>query len=98
VVTVLYFYSEEKCPQCSNMGVLLTYYKKKLDQKLLIFPINIDLEKDEKIITLLRKRYEVYSLPTIIVEDSKFEGFLDKSELGKLICSNFQAPAQSCEQ
>jgi hypothetical protein len=96
VVTILYFYSENNCPQCPNLGVVLTYYKKKLDQDLLIFPINVDLEKDENVIELLRKQYGVYSLPTLVIEDTKYEGYMDKDQLGSIICGLYKTPKAGC--
>ena len=89
LVPVLYFYSEEHCPNCGDQGVLLTYYKKLYGERLLIFPINSDLEQDESMITVLKSRYNVTQYPTIIVGEEKFQGVTDKTVLGKMICDNF---------
>ena len=96
VVTVLYFFSEENCPQCSDLGVVLTYHKKIYEQSLLVFPINVDLEKDEPVIELLRKRYQVYSLPAIVIEDQKYEGYYNRAQLGDIICSSFSNSRPEC--
>jgi hypothetical protein len=94
LVSVLYFFSGTKCDICPNQGVVLTYYKKKYEDKLLIFPIDVDLEAKEPIIKILRKRYQVYSYPTIVVEDKKYEGVVEKEKLGEIICGNFMDKEQ----
>ncbi len=96
LVTVLYFFSGTECDICPDQGVILTYFKRKYEEKLLIFPIDVDLEEDEPIIKILKRRYKVYNYPTIIVEDSKFEGVVQKSDLAEIICDNFNDPA-SCQ-
>ena len=96
VVTILYFYSESECDDCPNQGVILTYFKKKFGDKLLIFPIDVDLEEDEKIITLLRKNYEAFSYPTIVIEDTKYSGVQSKEVLSKIICDGFKNPQPEC--
>ena len=90
LVTVLYFFSGTKCDICPDQGVVLTYFKKKYEERLLIFPIDVDLEKDEPIIKILRSRYEIYNYPTIVVEDKKYEGVVQKDALAEIICDNFQ--------
>jgi hypothetical protein len=88
-VTILYFFSEKNCPNCPDQGVILTYYKQKYDEKLLVFPINLDLEYSEASLGILRSMYNVTTLPTITVEDKKFEGVVSKEYLGRIICSDF---------
>ena len=97
VVNVLYFYSEDKCDSCPTQGTILTYYKKIFDDKLLIFPLNLDLEKDEPILEILKKRYKVYNLPTIIIEEKKYEGIVNKDELGKIICRDYKGFQEECK-
>lgn len=90
IVNILYFYSQEHCDICPNQGVILTYFKKKFGEKLLVFPIDVDFEGIEPMITLLRSRYNVTSYPTIIVEDVKYEGIVPKEKLDKIICNLFK--------
>jgi len=89
LVTILYFYSGTKCDICPNQGVVLTYYKKKYEDRLLVFPIDVDLEPKEPIIKILRKRYQIYNYPSIVVEDKMYEGVVEKDALGGIICDNF---------
>ena len=94
--TVLYFYSDEKCSICPDQGVILSYYKKLLGDRLLVFPINTDLEGSEASIAMLKKRYNVTSYPTIIVEESKYEGVVSKSDLMPIVCGSFKTPVDEC--
>ncbi|MBI5393123.1 hypothetical protein HZA96_04590 [Candidatus Woesearchaeota archaeon] len=89
LVTVLYFYSENDCSICPDQGVLLTYYKKIYGEKLLIFPINADLEENEAMITVIKSKYNITQYPTIIIGNKKYEGVVKKQQLGKVICNNF---------
>lgn len=96
LVTVLYFYSSDNCPSCPDQGVILTYFKKIFQDRLLIFPINLDLQKLEPMISLLQKRYNVTSMPSIIVEDKKYFGVISKEELKNIICSSFKSAQKEC--
>jgi len=89
-VTILYFFSEKNCPSCPDQGVILTYYKKMYEEKLLVFPINLDMESEEASLGILKNIYNITKLPSITVEDKKYEGVVSKDDLGKIICSNFK--------
>ncbi len=95
-VTVLYFYSDEKCSICPNQGVILSYYKKLLGDKLLVFPINTDLEQQEASIAMLKERYNVTTYPTIIVKESKYEGVVSKKDLMPIVCGSFKTQVEVC--
>ena len=58
-ITILYFFSEKSCPSCPDQGVILTYYKKMYQEKLLVFPINLDVENQEASIGILRNIYNI---------------------------------------
>jgi len=89
VEIILYFYSSKYCDECPNQGTILTYFKKLYGEQVLIFPIDIDLEPSEPLITILKTRYDVTTYPTIVSFDKKYEGFLSKEVLGKIICDSF---------
>lgn len=97
-VNILYFYSSKNCDICPSQGVLLTYYKKKLNDKLLVYPIDLDLEDKEPLISLLRRQYKIYSSPTLIIEGKKYEGLKEKEDLGNIICGNYKNPPTDCIQ
>lgn len=83
---ILYFYTSD-CSSCPNQGTILSYYKKIHGEQLLIFPINLDLEKEEPVIRMLRSQFNVTSYPTLIINNQKYEGVIKKDELGKIICN-----------
>jgi len=96
LVTVLYFYSDKSCPICPNQGVVLTYYKNIFEDSLLVFPINVDYEQDENSIQLLKSRYNITSLPSIVVGDTVYSGVVDKETLGPILCESFARPIAGC--
>jgi len=86
IINVLYFYSRDNCDICHNQGTILSYFKTKLDDEILIFPLNVDI--DEDLIYLLSLQYNVTKFPTIIVNDNKYEGVISKNELSRIICES----------
>lgn len=88
VVNILYFHSTDNCDICPNQGTILTYFKKKLSDQLLVFPINLDLEKNEKFLKILRLQYNITTLPTLIINEEKYEGIISKNELAEIICEH----------
>lgn len=89
-VIVLYFFSEKNCPICPDQGVILTHYKKIYEEKLLVFPINIDLENQESSVNILSKRYNVTELPSIVVGNKKYSGVMGMDSLAEIVCENFE--------
>jgi|FLOH01.1.fsa_nt_gi hypothetical protein len=88
VVNILYFFSLDRCDICPNQGTILTYFKKKLEDKLLVFPINMDLEKDEQFIKILKLQYNITTLPSLVINGQKYEGVVSKDELAVIICAH----------
>lgn len=98
MVSVLYFYSLKDCTVCPDQGVILTYFKKIFDERLLVFPINVDLEKEEPFIKIMRSRYNITSYPSVVIQEKKYEGVVQKQELSKLICNAFKTAPLECER
>ncbi len=96
VVTILYFYSRDNCPICPNQGVILTYFKKVFGDKLLIFPIDVDYEENEPIITILKNQYEIVSYPTLVIENKKYEGVVGNEQLREIVCTAFKDEEENC--
>ncbi len=83
-VTLLYFYSDEQdCPECGDQGTILSHYREKYDEDLLVFPLDTTL--DMRPINILVDTYEFDVFPVIKVEDEIYEGFMDKEELGEIL-------------
>lgn len=95
--TILYFYStKEKCPKCEQQAFMLTYLKKKFDDRLLNFALDGDYE-NELMIQILKDTYDVTEFPTIIVDDKKFDGLTDKETILKEICKNYSPTLEECQ-
>ncbi len=86
VLNILYFFSED-CDVCPNQGVVLSYFKKIYQDKILIFPINTDI--DEDMINLIKIQFNVTTYPTLIINDQKFQGIVKKDQLNSILCNAF---------
>ncbi len=83
-VTLLYFYSDEQeCPECSDQGIILSHYRDKYDENLLVFPLDTTL--DMRPINILVDTYDMEVFPVIKVEGEMYEGFITKDELGEIL-------------
>ncbi len=89
IVTILYFYTE-KCSSCPNQGTILTYFKQKFGEKVLVFPINLDLREEEAMVEIMRSQYNVEKYPTLVIDGKKYEGVIRQEELQKIICSSLK--------
>lgn len=97
-VSLLYFYSNtEECEDCGPQGLILTYLKDKFKNKLLIFSLDSDFE-GEAMMSIFKEEYNIIKVPTIIIENKKFEGLTTKEELGKLICSYYNNKPSECNE
>ncbi len=90
LVPVLYFYSDDNCEICPSQGVILTYFKKKYNDRFLVFPLNADLRNDEPMVDMLMMRYGVTELPTLIINETRYEGVVERGALSSIICANFK--------
>jgi hypothetical protein len=97
LVTALYFYSDKNCDICPDQGVILTYFKNLYGDNLLVFPINVDYESEENSVMLLKSRYNITVLPSVVVEDVTYSGVVQKDELQRILCSNYKQPIEGCQ-
>jgi hypothetical protein len=97
LVTILYFFSTKHCSKCPDQGVILTYFKKIFSDRLLIFPIDTDMEKDERAITLLKIRYNITRYPSLVLGDEVDSYIVSKNELNTLICQAFNTEQEECK-
>lgn len=93
---ILYLYSADNCDICPNQGVILTYFKKKYGEDLLVFPINTDLATNEPVINFVLSNYNITKYPSIVVGDKKYEGVVSQERLGPIICSGLSIPINEC--
>jgi len=83
--TVLFFYADkDKCKECEDQGVHLSYVKSKLKDDILIFSLDSQREGP---IQLLKQKYEIDSnnLPSLIINEEKI-GFSTNQEIFKKLC------------
>ncbi len=97
IVRVLYFFStDEECPQCNDQSFVLDYLKKSFGQSLLIFSIDATFDA-EPMVSILKQQYNVSKYPTLLVEETKLDGFSSREDLLKQICGLYRAPIVACE-
>jgi thiol-disulfide isomerase/thioredoxin len=92
-VSILYFYSKN-CNICPDQGYILSQLKAKFEEKLLVFPI--DTNMDEPIVNILVKQYDVKRFPTLIIEGKKIEKFLSMNEVLSEICPLYKEKYADC--
>ncbi len=93
---VLYFYSNDNCPSCPDQGVILTYYKKKYGDSLLVFPIDVDNAVKEPVLEVIMGRFNVTTLPSLVVDSETYSGVISKAELAPIICDGLGLSSQEC--
>ena len=94
IVPILYFYTEE-CESCPNQGTILTYFKKLFGERVLVFPINLNLREEESLIEIMMTQFEIEKYPSLVINNKKYEGVVKKEQLQKIICSSLK-DAEEC--
>jgi len=94
VVTVLYFFKENNCEKCGDQGMLLSYLKKMLGEKFLVFPL--DVEVTEPMLALLSSEYNVTNYPSIIIDGKKYENLLTQEAILDVICPLYISKPEMC--
>ncbi len=82
IVDVIYLYSKE-CDSCEDQGTILTYYRQKYSDQMVVYPLDTDLGM--KHVEFLEKHYNVTDYPTLVIDGEPYEGFSSKQELGEII-------------
>lgn len=94
-VSVLYFFNDE-CKLCNLEGYILTNLRIHFNNSLLVFPIDSDF-KEEPLVDILLKTYNVTSYPTFVIEDEVVRKYLPREELKQKICSKFLQQKEQCK-
>jgi len=81
---VLFFFSNEEgvCQECEEQGFMLTYLHKK-DPNFISYGLNVDI--DNPVLNLIKKKYNVTTTPTMIINEQKVEGFTPVEEIQEYI-------------
>lgn len=96
-VSILYFYSNVKCDDCGAQGTILTYLKSIFGDKLLIFAFDADFDK-EPLIPILGEAFNVTLVPTLIIDDKKYDGLQRKEQILVSICSTYTEKPDVCKE
>ena len=89
IVPIIYFYSTD-CPSCPNQGTILTYFKKLFEEKVLVFPINLDLRYEEPMVEIVMGQFNVTKQPTLIIDNKRYEGVIKKEQMQEIICDSLK--------
>ncbi len=95
ITPILYFYQED-CTDCPIQGTVLTYFKKIFGEKVLIFPINLNLKDQEPMVEIVRSQFNITTYPTLIIDSRKYTGMVETEQLRSLICSSLQDNSPEC--
>ncbi|MBR9689784.1 MAG: thioredoxin [Candidatus Altiarchaeota archaeon] len=82
---VLFFFDEYCKAPCDSMGSRLDFLKKTYEDDLLIFPINLELAKDDPVALTLLRMYNVTSYPALVI-DGMLVGEIPLEDLEGLVC------------
>ncbi len=83
--SIVLFFFDEDCKDCLVMADRLTYLKKKYGEKVLVFPLNMYLAKDDPVAHTLKIMYNVTDYPTVIIDGKRY-GMMSRDELEGLVC------------
>ncbi|HLC47438.1 MAG TPA: hypothetical protein VJI13_00020 [Candidatus Norongarragalinales archaeon] len=80
---ILYFYPEKAaCPECNAQAEFLNSFRDRCrNVRVFAFPYNRDLG----LIQILTTKYKVTRAPTLVINESTYEGVIDGDKLGELI-------------
>jgi hypothetical protein len=83
-ITVLYFYSNQQCNDCNKQGIVLDFLKQTYPQNIMIFAV--DSDSGLNVVDLLKKTYQIQTLPSLVVDGKKYDGFTSVEELKNVLC------------
>ena len=96
VTTILFFYdNEEDCNKCNDQGFILSYLKNTFKEQLLNFAIH-GKQEQEPMVNILKDTHQINTYPTLIIQNQKIEGFINKEQLQKKICQNLNNHHPKC--
>ncbi len=81
--TILYFYSNKDCDRCENQGYILTYFKSLLEDRLMVFAIDGDI--DLNVVKMLKYNYNITTYPSLVINGEVYSGFMDKNNLTSIL-------------
>ena len=80
---IIYFYSNlGDCGTCDLQGNVLTYLLNSRN-KLSVYAFDVNI--DNTALNILKKRFNITTVPTLIVNNEKYEGYIKLRELEKML-------------
>jgi thiol-disulfide isomerase/thioredoxin len=93
-VTIIYFFSDsDTCPSCDKQAIVLDYYKEVFKENLLIFAMDEKFSETEPLITVLKQAYNITKYPTLIIDSTKYSGYVKKDYMDKILCGLYKNPS-----
>lgn len=92
-VNIVYMYTKSDCGRCNDQGTVLTYYRRNYDDKVLVHPLDTDLNM--KSIEFMQDFFNVNEYPTLIVEGEVYRGFQNREKVGEIIEQNLNRENQT---
>ncbi len=96
IVNVQYFFSED-CKSCDDQSFVLTFLKQKFGQRLFIFGFDASFRK-EPLLDLMVSTYNVTDFPTLVIENTKYVGFMPNGNLTGTICALYGDAPGYCRE
>jgi hypothetical protein len=87
-ITILFFYSDKNCSECVRQGLVLDYMKKQHPQNFMIFALDSDL--DLNVIGMIKNIYEIKIVPSLVIDNKKFDGFVKTEDLQAMLCKKLK--------
>ncbi|MDD5112271.1 MAG: hypothetical protein PHG85_06985 [Candidatus Altiarchaeota archaeon] len=92
IVTLLYFHSKN-CSACMQQGYVITYVKQNLGDRLMVFALDTGWE--QPIMEAMMSDIGYASAPTLVINGKSY-GALDKKELAKAVCGEYDVMPEFC--
>ncbi len=80
--TIIYFFSKE-CTTCDDQGFVLSYLKNRMQEKLLVFALDGNLE--EPSVKVLKEYFNIKTYPSLIINGKLYGGFYSVEDIEKLL-------------
>ena len=84
-VSVLYFYKIDECDKCIIQGDILSLLKDKFKNKLMIFPLDINV--DLGMMKVLMSNFNVTTVPSLVIDGEVYTDVTKRNALEYTICS-----------
>lgn len=91
-VSILYFYNKE-CDICPRQGFVLTQLRSKYEGDLWVFPLDTGL--DENMINILKARYNITEVPSLVVNNKVYLDLQSYGKLDKIVARNLENTTKS---